>query len=265
MPYKCGVCGKFIKKNATECKFCGTKDPAILEITPSKTNTFSSKIIQCPNCRSSLKIATNLQHESKIQCLICNHVFNNPLHQDDKKSIVKYTFGNFLSDHKKGVFWTVFALFVLIVALMGNRETTSSKEWEVAAQNQTFEIAQEKELPSSTIDYLEHQSGQDLASVLDYYIGRPIGGQEILYTEPLLSLIKECVGENILRKMTYCKKSDEGLTKSSTSYVKYTYDCYEDIPNGNYFAFSYIYDRGIKAFFIEVKIDGKMYNASVSD
>lgn len=96
--------------------------------------------------------------------------------------------------------------------------------------------------------------------MFEEYIGKPVGRQEILDREPLATYLVTYLGADLWRKMKLCRQSEEGIVKEvslSGSGFKYYYDCYQDRPDGNYFAL--ILDENQEFFGIELKFDGDVY------
>jgi len=270
MAYKCKSCGRYVKRDATVCKHCGEVNPAIEEEV--KAEPVSAAYVKCQCCNTKNYYRSELDGEKLITCGKCGAHIVNPYYN-------KYAI---IGQHKTLIIVTLAIVIIMVIGAIGgskdshnqndvviaNNNTSSvpkmTDEWKEAAANEDFEYGGEVSLSDEVLYRLESSYGRSFDSVFEKYMNKSIGKQAILLEEPLRTLLVETVGIDGLAFMMKCRKTDLGLEKEVTDIVKYTYDCYLDTPNGNYFALAFMNDGKTKAFFLEMKKKGTMFNVSIS-
>lgn len=121
-------------------------------------------------------------------------------------------------------------------------------------------IVKDEYIPKDGMRKAIVETGKKFSPLFEESIGKPVGRQEILDREPLATYLVTYLGADLWRKMKLCRQSEEGIVKEvslSGSGFKYYYDCYQDRPDGNYFAL--VLDENQEFFCIELQFDGDVY------
>ena len=285
MRYKCKNCGHFVSVHASTCKHCGEKNPAIpaYDSTNNKSNRINNnfqieqnpwnqpldneKHIICPICRGDLIIPQNLLNAESVICNLCGSEITNPYNPSSSNSHIS-------KEKKTGCILA--ALFVFLILCISYCESHNQKEsdipvntpdWNIANQNQNFELVQDDYYSDEKIYKIERQCGKKLYKLFEKHINEPLA-IKILNEDPLKKLLQSCLNSDVYQNMTLCLKSENGIEKeyySDGTGFKYVYDCYKTTPNADYFALALIVENsGTESFFIEVKVNGKMHNVQFS-
>lgn len=267
MRYKCSNCGRFISKNSNVCKHCGAENSSVPVEEHAHTvfTNIYERTMTCPHCRSQIKVTNDLLNVRILKCLFCGGEFQNPYYKPSG-------FVDRLSPKQKR--YSLFVgLTVLLMVLMiiGSKDAKNvskdpqlSEEWKVAAQNQDFTVGNEMEYNCDFLLDIERKTGKRMLHLLQANVGKPQTNQDVLKQEPLRTLLISTYGSSIYNEILSYRKSDNWIMKCNESYTKYYYDCYKDVPNGDYFAMTYVEDGTDIAFFMEVKTNGKMHNLQIS-
>lgn len=267
MRYKCSICGRYVSKNSNVCKHCGAENSSVPveEHIHADSTMINERTMTCPHCFIKINVTDNLLHYRSLKCLSCGNEFQNPYYKPSKLV-------DKLSPKQKTLFLFIGLTCVLmILMIIGSKETNNiseephlSEEWKNASLNQNFTIENEMEYNCDYLKDIENKTGKRLLYLFQANVGKSQPNQDVLKQEPLKTLLLSTYGYKIYNELLLYKKSDNWVMKCNESYTKYYYDCYKDIPNGDYFAMTYVEDGKDIAFFMETKINNKMYNLQIS-
>ena len=212
--------------------------------------------VTCPHCNQILSVSDELRDKKYLSCEICGKVFRNPHFATYGKGLTKWQY------------FAIAAGFILALALISVVMDKSKEEpiEEVQISEglkkiiEDINIVKDEYIPKNGMKKAVVETGKRFSPLFEEYIGRPIGRQEILDSEPLATYLVTYIGPDLWRKMKLCRQSEEGIVKEvslSGNGFRYYYDCYQDRPDGNYFAFNF--DENAEYFNFELQYDGETY------